>query len=120
MKKNEDIVQPIRITDGDKGITYELDFNREAVRHAQNRGFKIAEMGDFPTILVSDLFFYSFRKNHKNVGRNQTDALLEKMGGVTPPVLERLVQLYQQAATSNIIALEDDETAKNANVIVEM
>ena len=51
--------------------------------------------------------------------KNQTDALLEKMGGVTPQIAARLVELYNQAATSNNIQDEED-LAKNARVTVEL
>ena len=50
---------------------------------------------------------------------SQTDALLDGMGGMTSALLERLVQLYNQAALTHLIATDED-AAKNAEVTVEL
>lgn len=116
---NQERVNPLRITDNETGKTYELDFTRETVKFAENRGFRADEITAYPVSRIPDLFYYSFRKNHKNVARSQTDALLEGMGGLTNAILERLSLLYNQAALSNLIATDED-AAKNARVTVEL
>ena len=114
-----DRVNPIKITDESTGQVYELDFIRESVRFAEARGFKADEIAVFPVTRIPELFYYAFRKNHKNVARSQTNALLDKMGGLSASVLERLSQLYSQAALTNVIAADED-AAKNAEVTVEL
>lgn len=114
-----DRVNPIKITDEKTGQVYELDFSRESVRLAEARGFKADEIAVFPVTRIPELFYYAFRKNHKNVARSQTNALLDKMGGLSASVLERLSQLYSQAALTNVIAADED-AAKNAEVTVEL
>lgn len=116
---NQERVNPLRITDNETGKTYELDFTRETVKFAENRGFRVDEITAYPASRIPDLFYYSFRKNYKNMARSQTDALLEGMGGLTNVVLERLVLLYNQAALSNLIATDED-AAKNERVTVEL
>ena len=110
---------PVRVIDNKTGTAYELDFNRERVKFAENRGFKADELTVFPVTRIPELFYYAFRKNHKNVARSQTDALLDGMGGMTSALLERLVQLYNQAALTHLIATDED-AAKNAEVTVEL
>ena len=112
-------INPMRVTDNDKGVTYELDFSRDAVRFAENRGFEVDTVLKFPVTRIPELFYYAFRKNHKNVSKSQTDDLLERLGGLTGPMLERLIQLYNQAALTHVIAM-DDEAPKNATVTVEL
>lgn len=112
-------VQPIRITDKETGNVYELDFCRESIKFAEARGFKKEDIFDFPVTKIPEFWFYAFRMHHKSVARNQTDALLEKMGGLTPQVAARLIDLYDQAATSNNIQDEED-LAKNSKVTVEL
>ena len=92
---DKDKVMPMFVTDNETGTQFELDFSRESVVFAENRGFSMDEVAKFPMTRIPDLFFYAFRKNHRNVGRNQTDALLKKMGGLSGAALERLGQLYQ-------------------------
>lgn len=111
-------VQPARLKTKD-GKEYVLDFNRDSVRFAETRSFRIDELTVFPTIRIPEMFYYSFRKNHKSISRTQTDALLESMGGLSKALLERLIQLYNQAALSNLIAVDED-SAKNAEVTVEL
>lgn len=118
MSKN-DRVQPIKLTDNDTNETYELDFSRDSIRFAEQRGFKVDEVTDFPVTKFPEFFFYAFRMHHRNLSRTQTDALYEKLGGYTPKFLERLIMLYNQAALANNI-VEDEDAAKNAHVTVEM
>ena len=44
MAKAEERVNPIRITDTETGETYVLEFSRESVKFAEQRGFKISEL----------------------------------------------------------------------------
>lgn len=113
-------IEPIRITDKDTGETYVLDFSRESVRFVEAQNFKIDETFDFPNTNIPKLFFYAFRMHHKKMAKNQTDALLDKMGGLTGKIAERLVLLYQQATTSNNIIQDDEDLEKNSHVTVEL
>ena len=112
-------VNPARVTDKKTGMVYELDFNREAIRFAEIRGFRIDELTTFPVTKIPEFFYYAFRKNHKKVPRDKTDDLLEKMGGLSPKLLERLIQLYQQVSIAHTIADEED-LEKNESVTVEL
>lgn len=115
-----DKITPIRITDKESGEVYELDFNRESVSFAERNGFKLEDVADFPATKVKEIFFYAFRAHHKKMSRGQTDKILEeKLHGLTPAILERLIELYQQAVVSNNIQ-DEDELAENPLVTVEL
>ena len=117
----EDKVMPIRITDNDTKETYELDFNRESVKFMAERGFVINEnFGDLIAVKGEEFWFYAFRANHRRLGRNQTDALYKKMGGLTPGIIQRLMELYYQALSSNDIMQDDEDLAANPHVTVEL
>ena len=113
-------INPIRITDNDTGKVYELDFSRESVRFVENQGFKIEETFDFPNVNIPKLFYYAFRKNHRNVSLDQSDKLLDKMGGLTEKIAIRLVDLYRQATMANNIIQENEDLEKNSRVTVEL
>lgn len=112
-------VNPLRITDNEVGKTYELDFSRESIKFAEARGFDIDELTKFPVTRMPEFFYYAFRKNHKDVARANTDALFDKMGGLTGAIVERLGQLYAQAGLSHVIS-DDEKLAKNERVTVEL
>ena len=115
----EERINPIRITNNKTGDVYELDFNREAVFVMDREGFKVGEFGDFPATDIPKLFYYAFRKNHRKMTKAQTDKFLrDELHGLTQPMIERLLQLYLQAATSNNVQDEED-LEKNSNVTVE-
>lgn len=124
MSENLDRVRPIRLTDH-KGIiknpedVYELDFSRESIAFAEARGFKLENVVEFPVTNISSLFYYAFRKNHRNVSREKTDKFMEAWGGVSESVLKRLIDLYNQAATANNIQTDED-AEKNEMATVEM
>lgn len=116
----EDRVRPARLRDQVTGDEYVLDFSRDSVRFAEQRGFKPDEVLEFPVTKIPELFFYAFRKNHKNLAKNQTDRILEEqLGGITEELLARLIQLYNQAALTHLIASEEDD-GKNARMTVEL
>lgn len=112
-------INPAYVTDNETGVKYELDFSRESVSFAERNGFKIDDIGDYPKTAVENLFYYAFRKNHRNVSREKVDKLREKWGGVPEKLMVRLVQLYQQAQMFNTVQT-DEEAEKNASVTLEL
>lgn len=113
-------IEPIKITDNDTGNTYELDFSRESVRFIESQGFKVEDTFELPNVNVPKLFYYAFRKNHRKMAKTQTDAILEKMGGLTEKIAERLVLLYTQATRANNIIQDEEDLEKNSRVTVEL
>lgn len=105
-------VQPIKLTDPATGEVYELDFNRDAVRFAEAKGFDTSDVRKFPATKIPELFFYAFRMHHKALAKNQTDKLLERLKGLPTNVLTRLIELYDQAGLTNVIQT-DEEAEKN-------
>lgn len=118
-KQTTETVKPVSLTDNDTSEKYELDFNRDAVKFAESRGFKVSEISDYPATRIPELFWYAFRKNHKRMTQKQTDAILEKMGGAPAALISRLVELYLQAGYTGVVNAEDEET-KNSVVTVEL
>lgn len=118
MAKTENKVNPMRLTDPDTGETYVLEFSRDSVRFAEQRGFKITELTDFPQMNIPAFFYYAFRKNHKSLSREKTDKLLDDLGGLTPAELGRLVELYNQPNEALIITEESGR--KNCRLTVEL
>lgn len=116
----QDHINPARITDEQNGRVYELDFSRESIVFAERNHFKLEDALEYPVTGMRDLFYYSFRKNHRNVARDKTDKLIERWGGGIPEALvKRLIQLYQQAQASNAIIV-DEESEKNSGLTLEL
>ena len=116
----QDHITPARIIDDQNGRTYELDFSRESIVFAERNHFKLEDALEYPVTGMRDLFYYSFRKNHRNVARDKTDKLIERWGGGIPEALvKRLIQLYQQAQSSNAIIV-DEESEKNSGLTLEL
>lgn len=120
MAEMSERIKPLRITLKDRDETYELDFSKESVLFAQRNKFKLDEVSEYITDKVPEFFYYAFRMHHRKLARNQTDAILNEIGGLTPKMLERLALLYNQAEMSNNIVQEEEELGKNAKVVVEM
>jgi len=120
-KKNvetEDRVEPLGITIDD--VAYELDFNRDSLRYMASQKFKVdPEILDYVAVQGPDLWYYSFRANHKKLSRQKTDELLGIVGGITPKIFERLFLLYNQALMSNSIVQNDEDLEKNPRVQVK-
>jgi hypothetical protein len=112
-------IKPAFITDNDTGIKYELDFCKESIVFAENRGFELEKALTFPKTGVYDLFYYSFRMHNRSMPREKTDKILEKWGGMPDSLLKRLIYLYQQAQAHQTIQT-DEEAEKNGSVTLEL
>ena len=110
-------VNPIEIESGDK--RYVLDFDRASVEWAERHGFSVDDLSSGKAMTgLSDLFYYSFRKNHPNVTKQQSDKILfDEMGGLPEGVAERLGELYAQPYNALI---QTEESAKNSKWKVTM
>ena len=111
-------VKPIKLTDTATGDTYTLEFNREAVKFAESRGFAITEVEKFP-MTIYDLFYYAFRMHHRNVPREKTDKIIDDgfggIAGIPAGMLERLVELY-----ADTFGTLYDENEENPRMVVEL
>ena len=117
----EDRVKPIRMTDNETGTVYTLDFNRESILFSQRNKFSLDDALKYPAVGLRDLFYYSFRANHKNVARDKVDKLFNRWGGGIPESLAtRLIKLYQQAELSNSIVISNEEAEKNSGLTLEI
>ncbi len=101
-----------------KDTEYTLEFNRESVKFAEMRGFKVEETTEFPMTRIPELFFYAFRMHHSNIARNQTDKILEEMGGLPEGFIVRLVELY--TAPFEFLIESGDKERKNSKWTVEL
>lgn len=115
-------VRPITLTDSESGEKYILEFNRETVKFAEQRGFNINAVSDAPMTRIPELFYYAFRMHHKNVARDRTDKIIFEdwggIGGIPDGVLERLGMLY--SATFDSFKADEDGEVKNSKVTVEL
>ena len=110
-------VQPIIITDSETGKEYTLEFNRDSVRFAEQRGFSMADVDRQPFIKLPELFYYAFRMHHMSVSKEKTDKILfEDLGGLMDGMAERLGQLYSNPYDALI---NKENKPKNPNVTVQ-
>ena len=120
----EERIPPIVIGNNDTGETYTLDFNRESVVFAENRGFEVDNVLKYPVSNFPELFFLSFRMHHGpkngNITRTQTDKIYAALGGFSPDFLQRLILLYNQAAYSNNAVETTEEMGKNSGWTVNL
>ena len=115
-------VKPMRVTDNETGREYILDFTRETVRFAEERGFVWDEIGSKPGTLIPLIWYTAFRRYEPRMAFNKAEKLLEDAGGVSPKMIARLKELYDQALSS-LVAEDregDEEQGKNAKVTVTL
>ena len=108
-------VKPIVIKDGKNKREYTLEFDRDSVRFAESRGFKLEDVDQYSMTKVPEFFWYAFRMHHKSVAMNQAEAILRDIGGMTEAIAKRLVELWVQTYET----LGNEET-KNPDVTVEL
>ncbi len=115
-------VRPIVITDTETNQKYTLEFSRESVSFAEQRGFILDEIDKFPQTKVREFFYYAFRMHHKNLAKANTDKLIEKwwgeIGDIPEEVIFRLGELWVQTYTS--YGTDEDNEGKKSKATIEM
>jgi len=111
-------VNPIVLRFDDRNETYTLEFDRDAIRFAEGRGFDIDDVGKQPMTKLPELFWYAFRMHHKSVSKEKAERILfDDLGGMPKGMAERLGELYAQPHR----ALQNEtDKPKNPNLTVEM
>lgn len=111
----------IKLANGD---TYTLEFDRETVKWAEQRGFRgnpangYSPLTETPITFMEEIFYYSFHMHHKSVTKKFTDDLLYNvLKGMPDAMLERLMSLH---ALTYETLMNNDEDRKNVDVVVEM
>lgn len=113
-------VKAVVIRDKKTGeLQYVLDFTRDSVKWAERQGFKVQKLEEGIMIsAIDDLFFYSFHAHYPDVKRAEAEDILQKnLGGMTPELLERLIQLYLMPVTA---MMATEESLKNADMTIEL
>jgi len=121
MAKNEvnEKVNPLVITINETKEKFVLEFSRESVKFAEQRGFDINDVGKYPMTKIPELFYYAFRMHHKNISRERADRIFyDELNGMPDGMLERLGLLYSEPFEA-LSAIKEDGEAKNSRVTVE-
>lgn len=121
VKKTEDKqIKPIILKDESNGDVFVLEFNRDTVKLAEARGFKIGAFDEGQVITVTEeLFYYSFRMHQPKMSKADTDKILyEKLRGLPNGMFDRLVDLYILPMEALKQQNSEDET-KNPKMTVE-
>ncbi len=100
-------VKPIKLTDTATGDTYTLEFNREAVRFAEARGFAITEVEKFP-MTIYDLFYYAFRMHHRKLNKEKIEEIYNHFTE-KEALAEALATMYNSALDTLFDEPEDNE-----------
>jgi len=116
MSKEKEL-KPIVIMDAAGNPEYTLTFTRESVKWAEERGFKISEVTDYPLTGISSLFFFAFRANHKGIGRPETDEVYKELKANRQAVITRLIEMYNASLES---LMSDTTDEKNSTRAVEL
>jgi hypothetical protein len=119
--EKKETVKPIRLIDNETGDTYILEFDRDTVRWAEDRGFDPDLITKYPMTVGTDFFYYAFRMHHRNtVSKEKTDKIFfDMLGGfndTTGKILGRLRELYYET----YITFRDDEVGENPRMAVEL
>lgn len=110
-------VKPIVLHDTETGADYTLEFNRDSIRFAEERGFHVDDVARYPMTKLPEWFFYAFRMHHKSVSREKTDKMFDEISPLPDGFIERLGELY--AVPYNSLYATDDEP-KNSKMTVEL
>lgn len=111
-------VKPIRLHDSVTGDIYVLEFNRETVKYAEDRGFRVNALDEGAIVSATEeLFWYAFKMHHPNISKAETDKILyDKLKGLPKGMMERLVDLYLEPVYT---LGQSEEDAKNATMTAE-
>ena len=119
-KELKDRVKPIIIHDKENNRDYTLEFNRETIKFAEGRGFRIVDVDNFPMTKVPEFFWYAFRMHHQSVSLAQAEKILDRIGGMSEAMAQRLGELWTAPFEALAPDAEEDGDEKNATMTVEL
>lgn len=91
--------------------TYELEYNRNAVRMMESQGFNIDALTTQPVTMIPMLFYGAFTKNNPGIKRNLVDKIYDSLSG-KQGLIQALVEMY--AETVSTLMDSNSETEGNA------
>jgi hypothetical protein len=92
-------------------VTYELEYNRNAVRMMEGQGFNIDTLTKQPVTMIPILFYGAFSKNHTGIKRNLVDKIYDSLSN-KQGLIGVLVEMY--AETVSTLMEGSPETEGNA------
>lgn len=110
-------VKPIILHDAENDKDYTLEFNRDSIKFAEQRGFKLEDVDNYPMSKIPEFFWYAFRMHHPSFSLNQAEKMLDRMGGLNEAVGRRLGELW--AVPFESLNPSDGE-GKNVSVTVDL
>ena len=116
--KDTQTIKPVILRDKENNREYTLEFSRESIKFAEQRGFKIQDVDNFPMSKVPEFFWYAFRMHHPSVSLGQAEKLLDRLGGMSEALGKRLGELW--TVPFEALNPDDDGDEKNASVTVEL
>ena len=116
-KEAKDRPSPVIIHDLENNRDYTLEFNRDTIKFAEGRGFKIRDVDDYPMTKIPEFLWYAFRMHHPSVSMGQAEKILDRMGGMSEALGKRLGELWASPFES-LTAEDGDE--KNVTVTVDL
>lgn len=88
--------------------TYELEFNRNAVRMMEGQGFNIDALTAQPVTMIPLLFYGAFSKNHAGIKRNLVDKIYDSLAN-KQALITALVEMYAETVSSLMEGSPSDE-----------
>lgn len=110
-------VNPIILHDNETKEDYTLEFTRESIKFAESKGFDVSNIEKKPMTTIPELFYYSFRANHKQMPKDKIDKLFEDIKPLPQGFVERLGDLY--ALPFDAMIDDGESERKNARVTIE-
>lgn len=116
-EETKERVKPIILRDSENNREYILEFNRDTIKFAEQRGFDIRDVDRFPMTKTPEFLWYAFRMHHPSVSLNQAEKILDRMGGISVEMGRRLGELW---AVPYEVLNPTEGTEKNGSVTVEL
>ncbi len=111
-------VNPIIVHDLENNKDYTIEFNRDTIKFAEGRGFRLRDVDDFPMTKIPEFFWYGLRMHHPKVSLVDAERLLDRLGGMSEAMGRRMAELWDAPFAS--LAPDEDGDEKNVRVTVEI
>lgn len=96
---------------------YQLEYTRRAVKHMEDNGFVVEEVGNKPVTMIPLLVYGAFMKHHQSIKRSLVDEIYENIvGKIGKDGEEGFIQTLLEMYAETIQTLTDDSVADEGNV----
>lgn len=108
-----------KITVTYKNVDYVLEYSRQSVKHMEDQGFVLDQIGDKPMTMIPLLVYGAFMKYNRGIKRQLVDEIYENLvGKIGKDGEDGFIQTLLEMYAETVQTLTDNDAVDEGNAAI--